>query len=86
MFLVERMVGIGQLSLRIYILKKLDVVDFNFAFNRLKKLNIDGIDINVIGLDDHILLKKAAVKSRFKSRDSEDLSYLEKLKARIQKK
>lgn len=86
MFLVKKMIGIGEPPLRIEILKKLDVIDFMYAFRRVKKVDIDGISINVIDLDDLILLKKAAVKGRNKSRDFEDLSFLEKLKAKLRLK
>ncbi len=79
MFLTPKMVGIGQPPLRIEILKKLDI-DFKYAFERAKKVTVDAIKINVIDLDDLIQLKKAAVKGRSNSRDSEDLSFLEKLK------
>ena len=83
MFLVQKMIGIGEPPLRIEILKKLNVVDFHFAFQRAKKVKVDGISINVVDLDDLILLKKAAIKGRNKSRDMEDLSFLEKLKAEL---
>ena len=83
MFLVQKMIGIGQPPLRIEILKKLDIVDFEYAFQRVKKTSVDGVSINVVDLDDLILLKKAAVKGRNKSRDVEDLSFLEKLKAKL---
>lgn len=79
MFLIPRMVGIGQPPLRIEILKKLNI-DFKYAFQRAKKVTVDAIKINVVDLDDLIQLKKAAIKGRSKSRDSEDLSFLEKLK------
>ncbi len=74
------MIGIGQFPLRIETLKKLDIVDFKFAFQRAKKAIVDGVSINVVDLDDLILLKKAAIKGRNKYRDIEDLSFLEKLK------
>lgn len=83
MFLVQKMIGIGQPPLRIEILKKLDIVDFKYAFQRAIKTTVDGIPINVVDLDDLIILKKAAIKGRNKSRDIEDLSFLEKLKARL---
>ncbi len=86
MFLVQKMIGIGQPPLRIEILKKLDIVDFKFIFQRAKRANVDGVSINVVDLDDLILLKKAAIKGRNKSRDIEDLSFLEKLKARLRVK
>ena len=86
MFLTQKMIGIGQPPLRIEILKKLDMVDFEYAFQRVKKTSVEGVSINVVDLDDLILLKKAAVKGRNKSRDVEDLSFLEKLKAKLRVK
>ncbi len=83
MFLVQKMVGIGQPPLRIEIIKKLDVVDFIYAFQRAKKVQIDGLVLNVADLDDLILFKKAAIKGRNQSRDVEDLSFLEKLKDKL---
>ncbi len=83
MFLVQKMVGIGQPPLRIEILKKLDAIDFKCAYKRINRTSVDGISINVIDLDDLIILKKAAVKGRNKSRDAEDLTFLERLKARL---
>jgi len=82
-FLVEKMIGIGEPPLRIELLKKLDVIDFRYAFQRVKKINIDSIPVNVISLDDLIVLKKAAMKERNKARDSEDVFYLEKIKKNL---
>jgi len=62
----------------------LDVVDFKYAFQRSKKIKIDNVAINIIGLDDLILLKKAAVNDRNKSRDQEDLTFLQRLKDKLQ--
>ena len=84
MFLVPKMIGIGQPPLRIEILKKLDI-DFEFAFQRVMKVTVDNVTINVVDLDDLILLKKAAVKGRNNFRDSEDLSFLEQLKRKTGK-
>ena len=87
MFLVPKMIGIGEPPLRIEILKQLGVVDFQYAFQRAITKVVDNLTLNVISLDDLILLKKSAVLNRNASRDSEDLSFLEKLKkARIKKK
>jgi predicted nucleotidyltransferase len=83
MFLVAKMIGIGEPPLRIEILKKLDTVDFKYAYQRSELKKVDGLDIRVVGLDDLILLKKAAAKGRSKARDSEDLTFLEKLKSRL---
>lgn len=58
MFLVPKMIGIGQPPLRIEILKKLDI-DFEFAFQRARKVTVDNVSINVVDLDDLILLKKS---------------------------
>lgn len=80
MFLVQKMVRIGDLPFRIEILKKLDNVDFQYAFDRKVVSLVDGIKINAISLDDLILLKKAAIKDRSVARDKEDLNYLEDLK------
>ena len=86
MFIVPKMVGIGEPSLRIEILKKLDIADFQYAYQRAKKIHVDDILINVIGLDDLILLKKAAIKDRKKSRDLEDLAFLQRLKMSLEKR
>lgn len=83
MFLVPRMIGIGSPPLRIEILKKLDIVDFELAYKRKKQVLVDGELLNVVSLDDLILLKKAAVKDRNQARDSEDLTFLEKLKKNL---
>ena len=81
MFLVPKMIGIGEPPLRIEILKKLDVIDFNYAYERAVKKKVDGLTINIISLDDLILLKRSAAKDRNSYRDVEDLNFLEKLKA-----
>ena len=80
MFLVSKMIGIGQPPLRIEILKKLNTIDFEYAYQRAEKRRIDNTEIKVVSLDDLILLKQAAVKGRDKDRDVEDLSFLRKLK------
>jgi hypothetical protein len=82
MFLVPKMIGIGQPPLRIEIIKKLDTIDFDYAYQRCQIISIDGIQIKVISMDDMILLKQAAVKGRSKDRDIEDLDYLTHLKGR----
>ena len=82
MFLAPKMIGIGEIPLRIEIFKKSDVVDFEYACQRAVKTVIDDLQINVVSLEDLILLKKAAVKGRNKARDSEDLTFLQKLKDR----
>ena len=56
MFLVPKMIGIGQPPLRIEILKKLDTVDFTYAYQRAEIKDIDGLHIRVVSLDDLILL------------------------------
>jgi len=48
MFITPKMIGIGQPPLRIEVLKKLDNVDFKYAFQRIKKTTIDGIEIKVV--------------------------------------
>ena len=57
MFLVPKMIGIGEPPLRIEILKKLDTVDFNYAYERSELKKVDGLDIRVVGLDDLILFR-----------------------------
>ncbi len=69
MFLVPKMVRIGDLPFRIEILKKLDNVDFQYAFDRKVVSKVDGVQINAISLDDLIILKKAAIKDRSVARD-----------------
>lgn len=86
MFLVPKMVVIGEPPLRIEVLKKLDTVDFQYAFARTKIIQVDGLSLRVVSLDDLILLKQAAVKGRNKARDTEDLTFLQKLKASLTKK
>lgn len=86
MFLVPKMVGIGKPPLRIEILKKLDVVDFEYAYQRSKIELVDGLEVRTVNLDDLILLKKAAKEGRSKARDSEDVDFLEKLKSKLNKK
>ena len=85
MFLVPRMVVIGKAPLRIEIIKKLDVVDFQYAYTRTTITHVDGLPLKVVSLDDLILLKHAAVKGRNQARDSEDLSFLQKLKVALNK-
>ncbi len=86
MFLVSKMVVIGEPPLKIELLKKLDTVDFRYAYERARTVTVDNVPIKVVSLDDLILLKKAAIKGRSKARDTEDLSFLEKLKAKLTKK
>ncbi|MEL7002532.1 MAG: nucleotidyl transferase AbiEii/AbiGii toxin family protein [Bacteroidota bacterium] len=83
MFLLPKMVVIGQPPIKIEILKKLDIIDFTYAYERAKIVEVDNVLIKVVSLEDLILLKQAAVKGRDKSRDSEDLSFLQKLKNSI---
>lgn len=85
MFLVPRMVAIGEFPLRIEVIKKLDAVDFKYAYQRVKTMNVDGMSVPIVNLNDLILLKQAAVKGRDKARDAEDLSFLQKLKAALSK-
>ncbi len=83
MFLVHRMIAIGEFPLRIEIIKKLDTVDFKYAYQRVKTMQVDNLAVPVVNLDDLIRLKHAAVKGRNKARDSEDLTFLQKLKAAL---
>ena len=86
MFMVPRMIAIGEFPMRIEIIKKLDTIDFKYAYARAKTMQVDNLSVPVVGLNDLILLKHAAVKGRSKARDSEDLSFLQKLKAALTKK
>lgn len=83
MFLVPKMIGIGQPPLRIEILKKLDVLDFKYAYERAIFKKVDDLDIRVISLDDLMVLKQAAIRNRSKARDAEDLTFLQKLKEKF---
>ena len=83
MFLVPKMIGIGEPPLRIEILKQLGVVDFQYAFQRAIVKKIDNLTLNVISIDDLVLLKESAVQDRNSTRDIEDLSFLKKLKKSI---
>lgn len=85
MFIIPKMVGIGEPPLRIEIPKKLDAVDFQYAFQRVVKTVVEGVQINIISLNDLILLKEAAIKEWDKPRDTEDLNYLLKLKTKNKK-
>ena len=86
MFLIPKMIGIGDPPLRIEILKTVGSFDFDYAYSRKVTRGVDGVDINVVDIDDLILLKKQAIKERSKARDKEDLSFLEKLKSKLSKK
>lgn len=86
MFLVQKMIGIGQPPLRIELLKKLDAVDFEYAYKRKITKKVDDVLINVISMEDLTLLKHSAVKDRDKSRDLEDLMFLKKLKEKMNNK
>ncbi len=80
MFLVQKMIGIGDPPLRIEIIKDVGSIDFSYAYQRKRQKMVDGVMLNVIGIDDLILLKKNALRDRNSSRDQEDLNYLESLK------
>jgi len=86
MFLIPRMIGIGEPPLRIEILKQLDIVNFEYAYQRAIKKTIDNIVVNIVSVDDLLLLKKSAIRDRSKSRDIDDLNFLEKLVASIAKR
>ncbi len=82
MFQVPQVVDIGDEPFKIEILKKLDVVDFNYAYQRRTIITIDNIKLNIASIEDMILLKQAAVKDRNEARDKEDLEFLKKKKER----
>jgi len=83
MFMVPKMVGIGQPPLRIELLKTLDIIDFKYAYQRAQIKSVDGLEINIMSIEDLILLKRNAQKERSIARDTEDLNFLEKLKVRL---
>ena len=80
MFLLPKMIGIGEPPLRIEILKQLGVVDFQYAFKRAIVMDVDNLTLNVISIDDLILLKKSAAEDRNSTKDTGDLIFLQKLK------
>jgi hypothetical protein len=61
MFLVQKMMGIGEPPMRVEILQEPDAIDFKYTFQRVKKVRVDGFLVNVLDLDDFILLRKATV-------------------------
>ncbi len=63
------MIGIGEPPLRIEILKSIGVVDFTNAYRRRNVVTIDGVKANVVSMDDLLLMKRAALRDRKKSRD-----------------
>ncbi len=66
---VPKMIGIGEPPLRIEILKSIGVVDFTNAYRRRNVVTIDGVKANVVSMDDLLLMKRAALRDRKKSRD-----------------
>lgn len=80
MFQVPQMVDIGDEPFKIEILKKLDVIDFKYAYERRNVIHIENLQLNIASIDDMIHLKEAAVKERNESRDQEDLEFLKKQK------
>lgn len=69
---------IGYRPLRIDILNEIDGVDFKEAYEHKSIIDIDGLTINYIGLDD--LLKNKTISGR--SQDIADVNALKKLKGK----
>ena len=70
---------IGAAPQRIDIISAVDGLDYTEASQRAVKMNVDGLAIKVISLDDLIANKRAAGRQK----DIADALALEKLKARI---
>ena len=69
---------IGAAPQRIDIISAIDGLDYAEAVGRAVKMNVDGLDIKVISLDDLIVNKRASGRPK----DIADALALEKLKAR----
>jgi predicted nucleotidyltransferase len=67
---------IGYPPLRIDILNEIDGVNFNDAYSNKQVIDIDGLPVNYIGLDD--LIKNKQVSGRHQ--DLADVSALNKLR------
>ncbi|MGK7390320.1 MAG: hypothetical protein ACNS60_08210 [Candidatus Cyclobacteriaceae bacterium M2_1C_046] len=80
MFQIPQIVDIGDEPFKIEILKKLDVIDFNYAYERRNIIYIENLELSIASIDDMIHLKEAAIKERNESRDQEDLGFLKKKK------
>lgn len=70
---------IGVPPQRIDIISAVDGLDYAEASQRAVKMNVDGLEIKVISLDDLIVNKRASGRPK----DIADALALEKLKARI---
>ena len=69
---------IGAAPQRIDIVSAIDGLDYTEAVGRAVRMNVDGLDIKVISLDDLIINKRASGRPK----DIADALALEKLKAR----
>ena len=69
---------IGVAPQRIDIISAIDGLDYTEAVGRAVRMNVDGLDIKVISLDDLIVNKRASGRPK----DIADALALEKLKAR----
>ena len=69
---------IGAAPQRIDIISAIDGLDYTEAVGRAVRMNVDGLDIKVISLDDLIVNKRASGRPK----DIADALALEKLKAR----
>ncbi|HEY2582583.1 MAG TPA: nucleotidyltransferase [Mucilaginibacter sp.] len=71
---------IGYPPLRIDILNEIDGIDFHQAYPNKLTIDVDGLSINYIGLDDLIKNKQASGRSQ----DITDVNQLNKLKRKKQ--
>ena len=69
---------IGAAPQRIDIISAVDGLNYSEAVGRAVRMNVDGLDIKVISLDDLIVNKRASGRPK----DIADALALEKLKAR----
>lgn len=59
-FGADTVVQLGQPPRRIDLLTAIDGVDFTESFARREQVTIDGLDLNIIGLDDFKINKRAS--------------------------
>ena len=70
------LVEMGVEPIKIQLMNFADGIDFDEAYGRKNVLNIDGIEVNVVGKDDLIRNKKAVGRHK----DLADVERLEKIK------
>ena len=72
----DNIVQLGYEPYRIDLLVDVDGVDFTACYNRRKEVNIDGLPINFLALDDLIIAKRTTARPQ----DLADADGLEKLR------